>query len=234
MIATQKSKGIWEAEEINLTLKICLLYTPKWAVWVPHLSFSAGQWLKQEDVFTLLPGQAERKELAQPSQEGFQKLVSYPVIRSLKQTSPCAAQPAEHGLVSRCLAPAGWGLCSSLGYSSEVRKPDIAWPLLPSWLSSSHPLIINLIKAATLQESQILVVDDCCDSFGPGFACEWHGVIECLQQTGSGVLGWRKNTGLILSSGYTSFPLLPQSLILPAIWTQVFFHCLCYRTVAVC
>jgi len=29
MIATQKSRGIWEAEEINLTLKICLLYTQK-------------------------------------------------------------------------------------------------------------------------------------------------------------------------------------------------------------
>lgn len=29
MIATQKSKGIWEAEEINLTVKISLFYTEK-------------------------------------------------------------------------------------------------------------------------------------------------------------------------------------------------------------
>lgn len=27
MIATQKSKGIWEAEEINLTLKVSVLHT---------------------------------------------------------------------------------------------------------------------------------------------------------------------------------------------------------------
>lgn len=52
-------------------------------------------------------------------------------------------------LSSWCMAPTGWVLSSSLGYSSKVRKPGTVWPQLPSWLSSSDPLIIVLIKAAT-------------------------------------------------------------------------------------
>lgn len=62
-----------------------------------------------------LPGQAERKAFAQPSQDSFEKLISYPVIKSLKQTSPCAAQPAEHGLVFPMPSPTWLGAVLILG-----------------------------------------------------------------------------------------------------------------------
>lgn len=137
--------------------------------------------------------------------------------RAWNKLPPVLLSPQSTDLFPRCLAPPGWGLCSSLGYSSEVRKPDFVWPLLPSWLSSSHPLIIILIKAATLQEPQILVVDDCCDSFGPGFACEWHEVIEFLPQTGAAVFGVGEEHWSNSELWLHGFPLLPHSLILAGI-----------------
>lgn len=44
MIATQKSKGIWEAEEINLTLKFSLFYAQVICTGWPHLAFHCMGW----------------------------------------------------------------------------------------------------------------------------------------------------------------------------------------------
>lgn len=81
-----------------------------------------------------------------------------------------AAPPEASGLVSPMRGPSWLGAVLFLGVQLRGKATPADCPPLPSWLSSSDPLIIVLIKAATSQESQELVVDDCCDSFCPGFA----------------------------------------------------------------
>lgn len=50
MIATQMSKGIWEAEEINLTLKISLFYAQVICTCWPHLAFHCMGWEQSQSV----------------------------------------------------------------------------------------------------------------------------------------------------------------------------------------
>lgn len=106
MIATQKSKGIWEAEEINLTLK----------------NFS-------------LPGAGRRTRVASPGKLRGRNLLccagkasGNSSFSQLGRTCKGFLFPWSAAVSSRCASPAGRVLCCPLGYSSEVRNPGSPWP----------------------------------------------------------------------------------------------------------
>lgn len=120
MIATQKSRGIWEGEEINLTLGISLIQGRSERGWA-HLG-----WERRESAH--LPSQAELGARNPPGCAG----------KTLRNSSFTRSRRAESGFVSaapdlcpRCAAAPGWALRSSLGCSSEVRKPVPGRPPCP-------------------------------------------------------------------------------------------------------
>lgn len=102
MIATQKSKGIWEAEEINLTLK--------------NLSAWSG-----EENSRCLAGEAGRKESALLCGEGFGKLVFQPVVKNLQGFS----LSVERGRVFPMRVPSWPGAVLSLGVQLRGKEPGL-------------------------------------------------------------------------------------------------------------
>lgn len=154
MIATQKSRGIWEGEEINLTLGISLSYGRSERGWA-HLGRERSP---------SLAGRAGGKESAPLGWENFEKLIFHPVTENPERICVCSP-----GFVSPMRGRTWLGAVLVLGAQLRGKKTFPGRPhfslLIPKILPQAEVFPPSLLRF-----------------FLYGISWKWHGAVEFLPQ----------------------------------------------------